>query len=151
MAKQPSVDINFRDAGDLAIDKADRGIVYLILEDESVTETKEVSFFNVAEIPEEYSEYNKEQIKLAMIGSYLAPRRASVIVGPVQETFTVEGNEALNLLATTDCDYFAIPGKTGADATDIATWIQQHNESGPMRKFKAVLPRNRDRADCSRD
>lgn len=140
MAKQPNVDINFRDAGDTAIDKADRGIVYLILEDASVEATEEVTFFNIAEIPEEYSDYNKEQIKLAMIGSYLAPRRVSAIVGPVQETFTVEGNEALSLLATTDCDYFAVPGATGADATDIATWIQQHNESGPMRKFKAVLP-----------
>lgn len=141
MATQPNVDINFRDAGDTAIDKAERGIVYLILEEPSVEELTEVTFFNATEIPTTYTDENKEQIKLAMAGSYLAPNRVSCIMTPSSETaFTIEGNEALMLLATSDCDYFAIPGITQQAATDVATWVKQHNESQPIHKMKAVLP-----------
>ena len=140
MAKLPSVTINFKDAGDSAIDRAERGIVYLILQDESVTELTEVAFFNATDIPADYSEENKRHIKLALTGSYQAPRRVSAIVTPATEEFTIEGNEALALLATTDVDYFAIPDIAPGEATDVAAWVRQHNDSRPMRRLKAVLP-----------
>lgn len=141
MALPSSVEINFKDEGDQAIDKADRGIVYLILQDQSVQALEEMAFFNAAEIPETYSETNKQAIKLAMVGSYMAPRRVSVITVPTwTDGFTIEGNEALNLLATTDADFFAIPGIDPTTAKDVATWIKQHNESQPLHKMKAVLP-----------
>ncbi|MDU7244977.1 MAG: phage tail sheath C-terminal domain-containing protein [Clostridiales bacterium] len=139
MAKQPHVDINFRDAGDTAIDKAERGVVYLLLHDPQEPQLAEKVFFSVDEIPATYAEATKQQIKLAMTGSYLAPNRVSVIFYP-EESFAVEGNEALKLLGTSDCDYLAVPGISSQAATDLGTWVKQHNESQPLHKLKAVLP-----------
>ena len=139
MAKQPTVDIRFKDLGNTTIEKADQGVVYLLISDPKVTEVTEKPFFSVEDIPEDYAEKTKEQIKLAMIGSYLGPNRVSCIFYS-QGPFTVEDNAALRLLSTSDCDYFAIPGITSEAATDVAAWVKAHNDSQPLHKMKAVLP-----------
>lgn len=140
MATQPNVDIRFKDIGNAAIDKADRGIVYLILQDASVDSITEETYFDITEISENLSDENKVQIKLAMVGSYATPKRVSCIITPPTETFTIENNEALTLLSTTDCDYFAIPSIDETGAGEVATWLKQHNGSQPIHLMKAVLP-----------
>ncbi|MFZ5987082.1 MAG: phage tail sheath subtilisin-like domain-containing protein [Bacillota bacterium] len=131
----PKISIAFKTAGITAIKRGERGIVALILKDSAKTGTFVMS--DVSEIPEGISDYNREQILLAMMGTANPPKRVIAYVLPAAAT---NYDAAMNYLETIKWDYLAIPGIADADVTTVATWIKQLR-STKDKKIKAVLPK----------
>lgn len=130
----PKITIAFKTAGITAIQRGQRGIVALILKDG--TNHGAVKMVTVEDIPETLSAANKEQIKLAMMGTMNPPKRVIAYILP---TSAATYNEALSYLEGVKWDYLAIPEISDADKGDIAIWIKQMRDTSD-RKVKAVLP-----------
>ena len=127
----PSVIINFKETASSAIKRGERGIVALVLKD-SVEEIEQHDILKVADIHSELSEFNKEQIELALIGYQTAPKKVVAVVMPEeQENY----NEAMNYLEAIRWDYLVIPEIEQKDVNTFATWIKALD-----KKVKAVLP-----------
>lgn len=129
----PSISIKFKEQGVSAIQRGDRGVVALILKDTSMQGSFSVS--SPTDIPEGLSEFNKEQIELAMIGYQRPPR---MIIGYVINDG--EGyEEAQKYLETVPFDYVAVPEIIAGEVTSFATWIKTLRDRKEKR-VKAVLP-----------
>lgn len=142
----PKINIIFRNAGISAIQRSIKGIVALILRDAEGLGV--ISMETIDEIPEELSESNKEQIKLAMMGTVNPPKKVIAYVIPAQmPKLAEEGmpaasygyNEAFAYLETAKWDYLAIPDIYDEEVRDVATWIKQLRDT-KNKKVKAVLP-----------
>lgn len=131
----PRISIAFKTAGITAIKRGARGIVALILKDAS----KEGAFTmtEVDEIPEGISDYNRNQIQLAMMGTANPPKK---VVAYFLATNAENYNAAMNYLETIKWDYLAIPEIIAVDVTTVATWIKQLR-STKNKNVKAVLPK----------
>lgn len=146
--KMPSVLVTFREKGTTAIERGERGIVCLVLEDDLAKVKKNPdTLYTIDDIPEEISDQNKEQIKLAMIGYQTSPLRVIVhyIAKPADKTTTQDYTEVLKKLEHTKFNYLVIPQIAADKTTDIATWIKQMRTVKDTM-FKAVLPNTP--ADC---
>lgn len=127
----PSVIINFKETASSVIKRGERGIVALVLKD-GVEEIEQHDILTVADIQPQLKEFNKEQIKLALIGYQTAPKKVvAVVMSEEQENY----NEAMNYLETIRWDYLVIPEIEQKDVLTVAAWIKALD-----RKVKAVLP-----------
>jgi len=147
---EPSIQIVFKQAGITAIKRGERGVVVLILKDTMPpTYSNPIKMETIDEIPESLSDFNKEQIKLAMIGYQNPPKQVIAFIEKIDAT---DYTEAQNHLETIKWDYVVVPsigltadGKadteanTTSRATDFATWIKQLRSTKDI-KVKAVLP-----------
>lgn len=168
MAKlgMPSVNIAFTEAGIEAIERSQRGIVALILEEPSSTiealaaggkdvEGNELPVVNnpfvvytTDDIPEKLTDENKDYIRKTLLGYTKTPYRIRVYMQP---TVTATEGEAdpnkdadkfagtLKVMATDRWDYLAIPTITDAQTEAVATWLKSNRENKGKRS-KAVLP-----------
>lgn len=135
----PKISIAFKTAGITAVKRGERGIVALVLRDDAQTGVFTMS--EIDEIPAGISDYNREQIQLAMMGTANPPKRViAYFISMSSENY----NEAMNYLETVKWDYIAIPEITSQDTLTVATWIKQLRNSR-NKKVKAVLP------DCASD
>ena len=131
----PSINITFKEQGITAIKRGQRGIVALILRDD-VTLEEPAQVYTPTDIPEGLSDYNKEQINLALIGYQRPPRKVIVyVIGEDTENY----NEPMNYLETVRFDYLAIPKITKEETTVVANWIKGMRDT-KKKKVKAVLP-----------
>lgn len=130
----PNIFIAFKTAGITAIARGQRGIVALILKD-SVHNGPNI-YTDPADIPEDYSSYNLQQINLAWVGGTQPPIKVIVYVEP-----TAEGDysAAQTYLETIKWDYLAVPGISAADTATMATWIKSLRDAKD-RKVKFVAP-----------
>lgn len=129
----PSVNISFSEKAAQIIKRGERGIVALILKEATVPTTNPVTILNVSDIPDSLSDFNKSQIKLALMGYMNAPKKVIAYV------VTGDYTEALNYFELNRFDYLAIPTvETDAKTGDIVTWVKGQREAG--RKVKVVLP-----------
>lgn len=135
----PNINIIFKEAASTAIQRGERGIVALILQDAAANGF--ITMETITEIPSNLSEYNKTQIKLAMMGTVKSPSKIMAYVQPVTAT---DYTEAMSYLETRKFDYLAVPGIEANAVTDIATWVKQLRDTKDI-KVKAVLP------NCSAD
>lgn len=147
---EPSVEIVFKQAGVTATKRGQRGIVVLIVKDNMpASYSNPIKMETIDEIPEGLSDFNKEQIKLAMIGYQNPPKE---VIAYVVAPDAVDYSGAQNYLETIKWDYVVVPGigltadgkaDTEANltlrATDFATWIKQLRSTKDI-KVKAVLP-----------
>ncbi|WP_017210958.1 phage tail sheath subtilisin-like domain-containing protein [Clostridium beijerinckii] len=147
---EPSVDIIFKEAGITAAKRGTRGVVALILKDTMPANySNPIKMDTIDEIPEALSEFNKEQIKLAMIGYQNPPKQ---VIAYIEAPDAANYSEAQNYLETIKWDYVVVPsigqtadGKADTEAnitsraTDFATWIKQLRSAKDIR-VKAVLP-----------
>jgi hypothetical protein len=147
---EPSIQIVFKQAGITAMKRGERGVVVLILKDTMpATYSNPIKMENIYEIPEGLSDFNKEQIKLTMIGYQNPPKKVlAYVIAPDSHDYS----EAQNQLETMKWDYVVVPGigltaegkvdteaNITARATDFATWIKQLRNTKDI-KVKAVLP-----------
>ena len=141
MAKlgMPNVIISFREAGIAAIERSQRGIVFLVLEEEqdiideltvntnaiageaitgqAITgnaeekETVENPFvvYTTDDIPAALSENNKDYITKCLLGYVTAPYRVKVYLQATGKTGTDKWQESLKKIAAERWDYLAIP------------------------------------------
>lgn len=165
MAKlgMPSVNIAFIEAGIEAIQRSQRGIVALLLEEDADTVTKLLTdhtgsdgkttikaiknpftVYTTDDIPDELSDDNKDYITKASIGYVKSPYRVKVYL---MDKVTDETNnasadkfaDALKTLATDRWDYLAIPTIATAQCESVATWLKTNRENKGKRS-KVVLP-----------
>ena len=147
---EPSIEIVFKQAGITAIKRGNRGVVALILKDTiPAGYSNPIKMETIDEIPEGLSDFNKEQIKLAMIGYQNPPKQ---VIAYIEALDATDYSEAQSYLETIKWDYVVIPsigltadGKPDTEAnitsraTDFATWIKQLRSNKDI-KVKAVLP-----------
>lgn len=147
---EPSVEIVFKEAGITAAKRGTRGVVALILKDSMIANySNPIKMDTIDEIPEILSDFNKEQIKLAMIGYQNPPKQ---VIAYIEAADSTTYSEAQNYLETIKWDYVVVPsigftpdGKVDTEAnitsraTDFATWIKQLRSTKDI-KVKAVLP-----------
>lgn len=151
--KMPSVIVAFEEKGIEAIQRSQRGIVLLILEQAGKDMTKDyINIYTIDDIPEDLTDENKEYIKLALLGYQTAPKKVIVyfIEPPAEvttETTTAKQDytQILRVIETVEFVYLAIPQIRQENVADIASWIKS------MRTVKdimvnAVLPNIK--ADC---
>ena len=171
MAKlgMPSVIISFKEAGIAAIERSQRGIVFLILEEEQAvidkitintnaicgkaitgqaitgnTEEQEVIenpfvIYTTDDIPSELSENNKDYITKCLLGYVTAPYRVKVFLQAKGKTGADKWQESLKKIAAERWDYLAIPTIEEEPLETVGTWIKTNREN-KYKKVKAVLP-----------
>lgn len=171
MAKlgMPSVIISFKEAGIAAIERSQRGIVFLILEEEQDvidkltintnaicgkaitgqaitgnTEEQEVIenpfvIYTTDDIPSELSENNKDYITKCLLGYVTAPYRVKVYLQAKGKTGADKWQESLKKIAAERWDYLAIPTIEEEQLETVGTWIKTNREN-KYKKVKAVLP-----------
>lgn len=137
--KMPSVNIAFYEKGITAIQRSERGIVAMILEDDVAKHKTPYKLYTVADIPTTLSLENQEQIELAMKGYQKAPLHVLVFViakGSSDGGSTSKYEDVLKTLETTRFDYLVVPQATDTDY--FATWIKQQR-TVKDKMVKAVL------------
>ena len=156
MAKlgMPTVVVKFIEAGIEAIQRSQRGIVALILEDTkqvidklaTKTNGHEVLpnpflVYTVDDIPEELSDKNKDYILKALKGYNKPPLK--VVVYMMQQGGDKAGadrfQEPLKAMLTERFDYLAIPTIETAQLEYVTTWVKTAREN-KFKKIKVVLP-----------
>ena len=129
----PEVNIVFRSLAISAIERSERGIVALIVNDDLATE-KSYTFKKLAEVmPEDFKEDVYDYIRLAFLGN-----PTKVIVEVMNETNERTINTVLKDLESKKFNYLAIPGVSKEEAQIVSSWIIDCREEGKM--YKAVLP-----------
>jgi hypothetical protein len=165
MAKlgMPSVNIAFIEAGIEAIQRSQRGIVALLLEEDTDTVTKLLTdhigsdgkttikaiknpftVYTTDDIPDELSDDNKDYITKASIGYVKSPYRVKVylmdkVTDETENAAADKFADALKTLATDRWDYLAIPTIVTAQCESVATWLKTNRENNGKRS-KVVLP-----------
>lgn len=165
MAKlgMPSINISFIEAGIEAINRSQRGIVALLLEEpqatianllkdhevtsgETTTTVKAIknpfTVYTTDDIPSELTEENKDYITKTLIGYVKAPYRVKVYLMAQDETADSKEDKfanALEVLATDRWDYLAIPTITTAQCESVATWMKT-NRDNKHKRSKVILP-----------
>ena len=168
MAKlgMPSVNIAFTEAGIEAIERSQRGIVALILEETAATITELLAgykdgdedvpaiknpftVYTSDDIPEKLTDDNKDYIKKTLLGYQTTPYRVKVYLQPT--VVKAEGEETdpndsadkfaktLDMLATDRWDYLAIPTITDKQTEAVGTWLKTNREN-KFKRSKVVLP-----------
>lgn len=129
----PSFNFVFQSKGVSAIERSARGIVAVILRDD--TEGQEQNVYNkIDEIDfTQWTEENYNYLKLIYEG---APSRVIAMrISTSVETY----NDILRKLKDLKWNYLCIPGIQGKDTTTIGAWIKQYRND-EKKTFKAVLP-----------
>lgn len=163
MAKlgMPSVTISFIEAGIEAIQRSQRGIVALLLEesqetieklltdhtgsDEETTIkaiTNPFTVYTTDDIPTELTDDNKDYITKCLIGYTKSPYRVKVYLQATDEEEAANADkfaETLKTLSTDRWDYLAIPTIATEQLESVATWLKTNRENKGKRS-KVVLP-----------
>lgn len=163
MAKlgMPSVTISFIEAGIEAIERSQRGIVALLLEesqetieklltdhtgsDEETTIkaiTNPFTVYTTDDIPTELTDDNKDYITKCLIGYTKSPYRVKVYLQATDEENAAEADkfaDTLKILSTDRWDYLAIPTIATVQLESVATWLKTNRENKGKRS-KVVLP-----------
>lgn len=163
MAKlgMPSVQISFLEAGIEAIERSQRGIVALLLEEPQATITKLLTdhqdasstttisaitnpftVYTTDDIPTELTKDNKDYITTALLGYTKAPYRIKVYLQATDESQAEEADKfaaTLKTLSTDRWDYLAIPTIASAQLESVTTWIKT-NRDNKFKRSKVVLP-----------
>ncbi|SKC82937.1 phage tail sheath C-terminal domain-containing protein [Maledivibacter halophilus] len=129
----PEILINFKTQGTTAIDRSARGIVALILKDDTKDfDTK--LYKSVQEVDsEDWTEENKDYIEKTFMGT---PRE--VIVERIAKADT-DYSKALARLKNKKWNYLAVPGIEEGNTENIVSWIKTERDTN-KKTYKAVLP-----------
>ena len=150
----PTVVVKFIEAGIEAIQRSQRGIVALILEDTKAAIGKLATktnghealpnlflVYTVDDIPEELSEKNKDYLLKALKGYNKPPLK--IVVYMMEQGSDKAGadkfQDALKVMLTERFDYLAIPTIETAQLEYVATWAKTAREN-KFKKIKVVLP-----------
>ncbi|SFB62594.1 Phage tail sheath protein [Cohnella sp. OV330] len=128
----PEININFASLAVSAITRSGRGVVALILKDDTST-FDSVEYKSVADVKaNDWTAANLALIKLAFLGI------PSKVIVERLDADASDYNAALTRLAGKRWNYLAAPGIQSADAATVATQIKTWRTN--KKTFKAVLP-----------
>lgn len=134
----PQVIINFRTKATTAIKRSARGIVAMILHNESADEIKNYVIRDVSDIPESgLTPENVDLIKKCLLGT---PLRILVYTLPLTSVSDAKNTQAnvLKMLASIKWNWLCAPTATNQEQQDLASWIKTQR-SNKRKTFKAVL------------
>ena len=130
------MNIIFTAAARNTIRRSERGVVGMIVKDAKVPATNPAMIYKEKDIPEELSDANKEQVKLALVGNDTAPAK---IVLYVLSSNAENYETALNYFAVKKVTWLCCPtAKTDTQTETIVTWVKDQRDE--RNKVKAVLP-----------
>jgi len=130
----PEINISFSSLAVSAIQRSQRGIVALILKDDTDVTFDSKEYTAVTGIDAaDWTPANKALIEQAFLGvpSKIIVERLAVAA--------LNYNEALTRLSFKKWNYLAVPGIAGADIATVSTQIKTWRDT-EKRTFKAVLP-----------
>lgn len=129
----PEVRIEFIEKAVSAIKRSSRGIVALILKDDTKP-AGEVVYNSIDEVvSSDWTSENKDYIEKTFLGI-----PSKVIIERIATTAT-DYNAALTALKNKRWNYLAIPNIASGDVSNISTWIKTQRDIN-KKTFKAVLP-----------
>lgn len=130
----PEIKIEFTQKAATAVERSARGIVALILKDDTQTTQTEFVYDSVEDIEAgKFTSDNIDYIKKAFLGT---PNKMIIEVIPTTAT---DYSNALKVLNIKKWNYLAIPKIEAAQVSDIASWIKSKRDT-EHKTFKAVLP-----------
>lgn len=139
--KMPSINIAFKEKGISAVERSERGIVLLVLKEETLPSQTEVNLYTADDIPKELSDENREQLELTLRGYVNSPKKV------IAEIISKDAEEYTDMLKTIEnkrFDYLVIPDIEENHIDTIATWVKGMR-TNKNKRIKAVLP------DCTAD
>lgn len=134
----PKVLITFKTKSTTAITRSARGIVVMILKNETTDIMKSYKISDVTDIPAKgLTDKNIDLIKKCLLGT---PLRILVYTIPLDnvENATVDQNTVLKSIANLKWNYICAPTATGSEHEDLASWIKTERNN-KYKTFKAVL------------
>lgn len=141
----PKVVIDFKTKGVTAIKRSARGIVAMILKNETTDVSKYYKINDVSDIPATgLTDSNVDLIKKCLMGTplrilvYTIPTADTIGTG--QNAVAVTNNQAsiLKILAGIKWNYVCAPTATTQEQGDLATWVKAQRNN-KRKTFKAVL------------
>lgn len=128
----PQINIEFNSLASTAVQRSQRGIVALILADDTGS-FDSIEYKSITEIKsEDWTVESKVYIEQAFLG---APSK--VIVERIDD---FEGiNDALGRLSFKTFNYLAVPTIESADVTTVSSWLIAQRDNN-KKTYKAVLP-----------
>lgn len=134
----PQIIINFRTKGTTAIKRSARGIVAMILHNETKDEIHNYTIRDVSDIPDTgLTDENVDLIKKCLLGT---PLRILVYTLPNTNVdgATKDQTDVLKMLANIKWNWLCAPTATTQEQNDLASWIKTQR-SNKHKAFKAVL------------
>lgn len=134
----PQVIINFRTKATTVIKRSARGIVAMILHNESADEIKNYVIRDVSDIPDSgLTPENVDLIKKCLLGT---PLRILVYTLPLTSVDGAKNTQAnvLKILASIKWNWLCAPTATTQEQQDLASWIKTQR-TNKRKTFKAVL------------
>lgn len=126
----PQININFLGRAVSAIARSARGIVALVLKDDTPTaKSQEIKSIDDL-VASDWTAKNLAYIKQVLKGT---PSKVIIEVVP-----TADYLEVLNRLSFKKFNYLTIPDITAPQTSDVVTWIKEKRKA--KKTFKAVLP-----------
>lgn len=133
----PQININFKTKSITAIKRSARGIVAMILHNETSDTSKVYKISDVSDIPATgLTDANVDLIKKCLLGT---PLRILVYTLPDSTVESPTNTQAtvLKLLQQIKCNYIVAPTATGTEQEDLASWIKAKRDND-KKTFKAV-------------
>lgn len=133
----PQVLINFRTKGTTAIKRSARGIVAMILHNETMDEIKNYKINDVSDIPTTLTPANTDLVKKCLEGT---PLRIMLYTLPNTDVSEATNTlaQVLKLLQPIKWNWLCAPTATTQEQNDIASWIKSQRDI-KRKTFKAVL------------
>ncbi len=134
----PQVIIDFKTKGTTAIKRSARGIVAMILKNESTDATKYYKINDVSDIPDEgLTTESVDLIKKCLLGT---PLRVLVYTLPSADISEPENTLATTLakLAGIKWNYVCYPNGTEQEQQDLVSWVKAQRNNN-RKTFKAVV------------
>lgn len=145
----PSITISFKEKGITAIERGQRGIVLLIMDDTTQVEGfAQYSIYSTADIPEDLDDSTKEQIQLALTGYTNSPFKIIAnVYKKAEEDTGLESKlpDRLKAIENTNFTYLVIPQITSEETETVSSWVKSMRTTKDIY-VKAVLPDTS--ADC---
>lgn len=130
----PEINITFSSLSASAISRSGRGVVTLILRDDTDITFTVKEYKVVTDVKStEWTSENLQYIKDAFLGT---PSKVIVVRGDVAD---INYNAELATSATKKFNYLAIPGIVTADVTTVASWLKTQRDNN-KKTYKVVLP-----------
>lgn len=133
----PKVLISFKTKSTTAISRSARGIVVMILKNETTDEMKQYKISDVTDIPKGISDKNIDLIKKCLLGT---PLRILLYTIPLDtvENATIDQSSVLKQIAHIKWNYICSPTGTGQEQEDLASWVKAQRNN-KKKTFKAVV------------
>lgn len=134
----PQIIINFRTKGTTAIKRSARGIVAMILHNETKDEIHNYTIRDVSDIPDTgLTDENVDLIKKCLLGT---PLRILVYTLPNTNVdgATKDQADVLKMLTNIKWNWLCAPTASEQEQNDLASWIKAQR-SNKHKTFKAVL------------